>query len=258
MARRLIVLILLTVCVLSPTASSDAQPRASVRLLGVFDDATGQPVVGAAVVDLTSGTTVVTSATGTVSLAHLAAGTTILQVRKIGYESRMVTVSASDTVSVTVVLRPFGQPLPKIVTSAPAPVSPRLAAFEENRVRGFGHFITREQLVRMEGHLTSDVLRTIPGPRLIQNRRQPSEWYVASTRPNLSLLRNGPGGTCYAAVIVDGIFVYQGADGEPPFNINSIPPDQIAGIEYYAGGATMPVRYNSTRNACGLVVIWTR
>jgi hypothetical protein len=32
----------------------------------------------------------------------------------------------------------------------------------------------------------------------------------------------------------------------------------MAGVEYYAGGATTPIAYNATRDACGTVVIWTR
>ena len=98
-----------------------------------------------------------------------------------------------------------------------------------------------------------------------------------------SFLRNGPqvsefdkrrgakSGLCYAAVVVDGIFVFSGSgdapqsesghgpnSGEELFNINSIPPSQIAGIEVYNGPATMPAKLSGPRMACGLVVIWTK
>jgi hypothetical protein len=52
--------------------------------------------------------------------------------------------------------------------------------------------------------------------------------------------------------MVDGIMM------PSPFDINSIKPEEMAGVEYYAGGASMPIAYNGTRTACGLVVIWTR
>ncbi|HVT40348.1 MAG TPA: hypothetical protein VHE78_15000 [Gemmatimonadaceae bacterium] len=81
------------------SATAAAQSRPPGRLLGVFDDATGQPVAGAEVVDLATNTRAVTRASGAISLAWLGAGTTILAIRKIGYAALMVpvTVSATDT-----------------------------------------------------------------------------------------------------------------------------------------------------------------
>jgi hypothetical protein len=241
-----------------------AQQRATGRILGVFDDASSQPVTGAEVIDMATGTKALTSETGTISLAWLEAGNTVLQIRKVGYTSKMVTVvvSPSDTVSITVLLKPLGQALPEVRTTAAPLATGKLAEFERRRATGFGHFITRDQLDKMEGHVMSDVLRTIPGPKLMQDPRRrtsdPSAWYVGTTRPRASFLRSGPNGTCLAAIMLDGAMVYSGNDSEPPYNINTIRPDEIQGVEYYAGGATMPAEYNSTRNTCGLLVIWTR
>ena len=61
--------------------------------------------------------------------------------------------------------------------------------------------------------------------------------------------------------MADGATVFEGHGAGfavEPFNVNSIPPGEIAGIEYYAGAATLPAELNSTRNTCGLLVIWTR
>jgi hypothetical protein len=63
---------------------------------------------------------------------------------------------------------------------------------------------------------------------------------------------------CYSAVVLDGAFVYQGQDGETLFDLNSIEPSSIAGIEIYTSTATIPAKYNGTRSTCGLVVIWTK
>jgi hypothetical protein len=133
----------------------------------------------------------------------------------------------------------------------------KLATFEQHRAEGFGHFLTREQLAKMESHLTSDALRSIPGLKLI-NPGKGRLWVVGTSRGTASFLRNGPSGMCLAAVMLDGVMVYSGSDGEELFDINSVKPEEIAGVEYYAGGASMPLRYNSTRATCGLVVIWTR
>jgi carboxypeptidase-like protein len=229
------------------------------RILGVFDNATGEPVVGAEVVDLATHTKALTSASGAISLAFLEPGATVLQIRKIGYQSKMLTVKVSDvdTVSVTILLDPVAQTLPSVLTRAPAPLTGKLAEFDRRRAAGFGHFLTREQLAKIENHLTSDALRSIPGLKLIRPPGMGQVWYVGTSRPTASFLLTGGNGMCLAAVMVDGIFVYNG-NGQPPFDINSIKPEEMAGLEYYAGGAVMPAEYNSTRNTCGLVVIWTR
>jgi hypothetical protein len=69
------------------TTPCHAQQQHLGRLLGVFDDATGQPVIGAEVVDLATGTKALTSVSGAISLAFLEPGATVLQVRKIVYKT---------------------------------------------------------------------------------------------------------------------------------------------------------------------------
>ena len=94
-----------------------AQARVAGRILGVFDELSFQPIAGAEVVDLGTGIKAVTTETGTISLGHLSAGTTMLHVRRIGYESKIVpvTVAPTDTVSITVVLAPLMPTLPAVV-----------------------------------------------------------------------------------------------------------------------------------------------
>jgi hypothetical protein len=239
-------------------APGNGQPKPLGRVLGVFDDATGQPVAGAEVLDLATGLRTLSSVTGTVTLAFLPPGSTFLQVKKLGYSSKLVpvVVSPADTVSVTVLLQPIRQALPEVVTTARPETRGKMSEFERRRAAGFGHFVTRAQLEKFEGHLTEDVVRSMPGFGIHPGPFRES--YVGTTRPPTSILRNGPNGICYSGVMVDGVAVYHGNDSERPFNINSIPPQEIEGVEFYAGGATMPVEYNATRAACGLVVIWTR
>ena len=65
---------------------------------------------------------------------------------------------------------------------------------------------------------------------------------------------------CYAAVILDGTPVYSGRSGEQLFDVNSLATNSIAGIEYYRGAASIPLKFNITGGgeSCGLVVIWTK
>jgi hypothetical protein len=43
-----------------------------------------------------------------------------------------------------------------------------------------------------------------------------------------------------------------------PFDLNTITPESIEAIEYYAGAAQTPVKYSRLGSNCGVLVIWTR
>jgi hypothetical protein len=76
------------------------------RILGVYDGSTGDPVAGAAVVDVVTGTYASTTGTGTVSLAFLREGTSTITIHKPGYSDLTMDVSISprDTTPLTVVV----------------------------------------------------------------------------------------------------------------------------------------------------------
>jgi hypothetical protein len=88
----------------APTEAANNTFRA--RLVGVFDDISGEPVIGAEVADSTSGTFARTTTTGTVSLAFLPVGTSTLVIRKAGYVDLVLPVSISprDTLPLTLLL----------------------------------------------------------------------------------------------------------------------------------------------------------
>jgi hypothetical protein len=81
-------------------------PAYRFRLLGVFDDKTGDPIEDAFVTDLTTGTKARTTSTGTVSLGFLSEGTTPVRISKEGYEdlSIAVEISASATTPLTLIM----------------------------------------------------------------------------------------------------------------------------------------------------------
>ncbi|MGH7617624.1 MAG: carboxypeptidase-like regulatory domain-containing protein [Gemmatimonadaceae bacterium] len=89
-------------------AARAPQPLARYRgrLLGVYDGLSGDPLAGAEVLDVATGTYASTTNTGTVSLVFLPEGTSAIKIRKPGFaELTMdVTISARDTVPVTVIL----------------------------------------------------------------------------------------------------------------------------------------------------------
>jgi hypothetical protein len=44
-----------------------------------------------------------------------------------------------------------------------------------------------------------------------------------------------------------------------PFNLDLLPPPkQIAGIEVYAGAATIPPQFSGMNRGCGVIMVWTK
>jgi hypothetical protein len=58
---------------------------------------------------------------------------------------------------------------------------------------------------------------------------------------------------CFMTVLVDGVAM------PAPFNLDLLPsPHDLAGIEVYAGPATIPPQYSGYNRGCGLILIWTK
>ena len=89
-----------------PAPAPSTMPAYRFRLLGVYDDQTGDPIEGAFVTDLVTGTKARTTSTGTVSLGFLPEGTTPVRISKEGYEdlSIGVEISASATAPLTLIM----------------------------------------------------------------------------------------------------------------------------------------------------------
>lgn len=76
------------------------------RILGVFDQTTGQALAGVEVIDLGTGTVALTTTTGTVSLGYLAEGANKVRLHKAGYGDvdLDVTISPATTTPITALL----------------------------------------------------------------------------------------------------------------------------------------------------------
>ena len=251
-----------------------AQARAVLRG-SVLVDGSDKPIAGAEVSlpRLLLGARTDTS--GAFRLGDIPAGRHQLTVRRVGFipMTTEMTFAAGDSVEADLLLSAVaafeGQPLPGVTVTAAPTLRGRLAEFEERRALGAGgRFLTQAQLELMAGRRMSEALATINVPVVIG--RTNAAW-VASSRGTQSFLRTirpsradiAQGArtqVCYAAVAVDGVLVYRGSEdgSEPLFDINSLSTLNVAGVEFYAGGATMPAKYNGTRMTCGLILIWTR
>jgi hypothetical protein len=236
----------------APVASRLPSYRA--RILGVFDSQSGEPIAGAEVIDVLAHVTAVTTQTGTVSLAFLPEGATMLRIQKIGFKpvTQIVEISAVDTVPITVLMQSVAQTLPAVVTkdSATAFLPPRMRDFEERRKAGFGRFITEAELRKNDSRSLTNVVRQT-GAAVSCTRRSPIKCFAVNPR--------GGGSGCALDVYMDGVMVP--AVGGPGFDgrdLEQIRTDQIGAVEIYAGTATIPPQYNMTGKGCGVMLLWTR
>jgi hypothetical protein len=123
---------------------------------------------------------------------------------------------------------------------------------------GLGHFLTRADLAKLEnGPSTSSILQSFSGVGFVRGRGGRS--WLTSPHGTHMIAPGSPDAVraCYAQVYLDNLEIYTGRDGEPNFDVNSIPPAEIEAIEYYASPAQTPARYSGLNSTCGVLVIWT-
>jgi hypothetical protein len=229
-------------------------PRYRGRLLGVFNAQTGDPIEGAEVLDVLSKTKALTTATGTVTLSFLPDGGSMVRVQKIGFApyTNVVAISEADTLPFTVMLTPAAQTLPTVVTKETARTytSPALRDFEERRIRGNGRFISEELLRKSDSRRMTDLIRQIGVPVQCAKTFPYPCFAVSSRQGSRNALR---GGACSYDVYMDGLRI-----SDERRDLERIRVNEIGGVEAYAGPASIPVQYNPTGSACGVVLFWSR
>lgn len=114
----------------------------------------------------------------------------------------------------------------------------KLTEFNRRREKGEGVFITRADILRRDPVRMTDMLRNVPGVR------------VADTSLGRSSIRMR-GRSCSIAYFVDGIRA-------PYFDINSLQPSSVEGVEIYRGTASVPPEFQGPLTPCSAIVIWTR
>lgn len=243
-------------------------PRPPLRILGTFDETSGDPLAGVEVTDLATGNSLMTTSTGSANLTILIPRGGDIRLRKLGFaeQSLSVTMEQSDTVPITVLMKRVAE-LPAVVTKDAAPkfLSPALRGFEERRKNhASGYFINDSILRKEESRLLGNVLvANAPGAIVKQ---------VSSANFLLKSPRCSNGGQ--PDVYIDGVPLAHLEDprwktpsrsprgpqslAEYPIDLNQFSVSDLAGIEYYPDNATMPVQFSRTAAGCGALFLWTR
>ncbi|MEP6496109.1 MAG: TonB-dependent receptor plug domain-containing protein [bacterium] len=239
--------------------------RHRLRILGVFDEASGEPVEGAEVADLLTGAAASTTRTGTVSLFFLPEGGGLVRIRKVGYAATTlaVRISPDDTIPITVLLSKAVE-LPAVVTrdSAPHYTSPGLRGFEQRRgASSGGYFVAEADLRKADDRKLGEVLRSrVPGLVFIGGSGGAN--YLVSQRNcgSLGASSKQPCARprCYVHVYQDGSLIDNGEVASIRTDFTRLDVNQFAGVEYYAGGASVPAQYSTTGADCGVLLLWSR
>ena len=239
---RLIVPVLLL-----PALASLASAQSVGAISGTVRDSAGTPIRGVEVVLLQRPGAVYSDSLGVFRFANVPTGKRALHFRRLGFEPKSVDadIAQDKTLALSVTLDPFATEIEGMTVEEATRRRQLLADFYDRKSRGFGHFITRDEIEKQNPMNLSDMMRMVPGAMLIP---------VAGTgMATLRFTRAQVGRDCPPQYWVDGVKAYN-------LNIDDIVPSDVEGIEIYPGASTVPPQFNTREGTtiCGVVLIWTR
>jgi hypothetical protein len=199
-----------------------------------------KPMRGAKVTVAGTGLETTTGSDGRFTLNGLPAGTFSVEARSLGFEPRhaVVDLSPRKPASADLTFTERVQELSRVVVKGKASHNVRdIDEFLQRSRSGMGHFITASDDALKNALTLTDALRGTPGVNIV-----PSGDFG-----HVILLR----GRCIPVLYIDGVQMFDGYN-----SADSISPEQIAGIEVYAGLGEAPVQYQT--NGCGVVLLWTK
>lgn len=228
--------------------AAHAQSSRFATLTGQVRDSAGHPVPAVEVRIRGTSAITITNDSGGFRLSGLTPGGATVAVRRLGFLPTLIELKlrpgASD--SLVIALTPVAVTLAGIRVQD-GPDSRALitrAGFWDRRSNGFGHFVTRADIMKRAPHDFVDVVRMMPGIQAVH-------------REGRSVLQFGRGVSldrpCPPQYFVDGLRIENGSPDE-------FIPDDVEGVELYAGPATTPPQFAPRFNShtCGAIVIWTR
>ena len=123
--------------------------------------------------------------------------------------------------------------------------------FYKRRARGFGYFLTPEDIEDRRAVYAADLFWGIPGIRVVQ--RNAFDWFVVSTRWSGPL--GGPV-PCIPAVSIDGLVIGVGGGPRDSHWQDLVNVHDIEALEVYPGVGGVPAWV--PRRPCGAILFWTK
>ena len=215
--------------------------RGSARVSGVVRLPGGKPVAGARVRVAEAERETVSDESGHYALVDLPAGTFSLEARAIGFVpiARTVTLSATQPLTFDIRFDSAARILETVEVRGKVIFDRGMQEFEQEKKRGFGYFLGPEEIERRNPFDAADLLRVVPGVRVVQSSFGRSR--VVSTR-----------GGCAPVIVVDGMRF----DDQTTLD-DVVSPSNIAAIAVYRSPIETPAQYQAFNN-CGAIVVWTK
>jgi outer membrane cobalamin receptor len=136
-----------------------------------------------------------------------------------------------------------------------------IARHDEFETRRLNHQATasfnRDDIEKVNPVETYQMLSRVPSVKFMPYGQNGGLFPVSNRGMKVNMNGAMP---CFMTVMIDGVTM----PGSPPdsaFDITHLPPpEDIHGIEVFAGGAMIPLQYGGAANdkMCGLIAIWTR
>jgi hypothetical protein len=228
-----------------------------------------------AIVEVLGVSRVATDDNGIYRIHALASGTYILRVLRLGYTTQIKTVllHEGEVRRLDIELTPTTPQLDRVTVTADGTGRPAIddpTGFNGRRKMSVGGvFVTEEDIAHRAPVETQDIFRTVRGVcvadgGLLHNDSSgkpcgstgspiPAQPAASRVRISANGTSTPPSGQCASMQV----FV-NGAHVDDQFDINSVPPASIAGIEVYKGAADTPPMFRSYGTICGTVVVWTK
>ncbi|MDX1577740.1 MAG: carboxypeptidase regulatory-like domain-containing protein [Gemmatimonadota bacterium] len=219
----------------------------------VVDRETGEPVASADITVHGEGSRAQTDARGYFRLEEVLPGDHVVEIAHLGFEpvTEVVSVVADRTVDLRVELSADPIELEPLVVTALRDRRLELRGYYERRRwgerSGLGTFFDAAEIERRVPAATTSLLREVPGVRVRCSGSR--DCFPESSRTTGCRRMN---------VYLNGTLAL-GVERLDPTSIDElVRPSEIAGLEVYAGGASVPAEYSGTTGRCGAVVIWTK
>jgi hypothetical protein len=238
---------LLFAVLLLPALVSAASAQSVGAISGTTRDSTGAPIPGVEIVLLQLKRATVSDSLGVFRFANVPTGKRQLHFRRLGFAPKSVDADIAEgkTTALPVVLEASATEIEGMTVEEETRRRQMLSDFYDRKSRGFGHFITRDQIEQRNPMNLSDMMRTIPGAVLMP---------LSGTSQAALRFRRAMGGRdCPPQISVEGVKTFN-------LNVDDIVPMDVEGIEIYEGASTVPPQFNTREGTtiCGVVLIWTR
>jgi hypothetical protein len=263
----LVALALSSTLLLAQTPAVSRSTR-SGTIDGMVTDTALVPLEGATVSIFGSTIRVVTGASGRFRISSLPAGQYIVLTTRLGFEpvSEQLQVAEADTQRVAFALVQNAARLDTVKVNAPV-VATRLDEFDaRHRNREATASFNRDDILKANPVDTWQMLSRVSAMRLVPTGG--AGGLLAMSSRGLSVTPKGQAVPCYMSVVIDGVPMAGDTRADSSRSARLVydlshlpPPDAIYGIEVFAGGASIPLKYGGSSGSdkrCGLIVIWTR